>query len=295
MRELKFQKWQGAGNDFILIDNRSGSADNITHNEIKQLCDRHFGIGADGLMLISTIDGYDFNMTYFNSDGLPAEMCGNGGRCIAAMAHNLGIFTGKAWFLASDGVHEAEVMSDGWIRLKMNNVELVELVEPRRGGPMVLPVLPGPVVLPKPMVLPIPPQTNGPARLVFLNTGVPHLVVFVDQVDQVDVDAIGRQLRFDERFAPAGTNVNFVQVDRDHLKIRTYERGVEAETLACGTGNVASAIATEWLYNQGFSEYSCQAEGGKLKVKFSQQSAGHFTDIYLEGPAEMVFEGTIVF
>jgi diaminopimelate epimerase len=287
MKEIKFQKWQGAGNDFILIDNRSGYVNELSLTEIKHLCDRHFGIGADGLMMISDISGYGFNMTYYNSDGLPAEMCGNGGRCIAAMANQLGIFTDKVRFMAPDGVHEAQVMQDGGIRLKMNDVELVEfveLVEPRRGGPMVLPVLPSMV----------PHQTNGPARMVFLNTGVPHLVVFVDQVDQVDVAAIGRQLRFDEQFAPAGTNVNFVQIDRNHLKIRTYERGVEAETLACGTGNVASAIATEWIYNQGFSEYNCQAQGGTLKVKFSRQFSDHFTGVYLEGPAVKVFNGTIV-
>jgi diaminopimelate epimerase len=276
MNTLRFQKWQGAGNDFIIIDNRDQKASGLNREEIRKLCDRHFGIGADGLILISQVAGYDFEMHFFNSDGYLAEMCGNGGRCITAMAYQLGITGKTARFLATDGVHEAEVIRPDWIKLKMREVEMVEEVGAERRS----------------RYSGIEMGEEGLSSGVFLNTGVPHLVVFVNAVERLDVNQVGRSLRYNARFAPSGTNVNFVEVSGNILKVRTYERGVESETLACGTGNVAASIAAEWFLNQGFSGYTCHAAGGDLKVTFRKQPSGHFTDVYLEGPAVKVFEGS---
>ena len=262
MSGLLFEKWQGAGNDFILIDNRDHRADGLDQLKIRKLCDRHFGIGSDGLILLSDLAGYDFRMVFFNPDGNPADMCGNGGRCIAAMAYRLGTAGTDMRFMAPDGPHEAHVIRPDWIRLKMKEVEEVNQVE------------------------------EGLWRGVFLNTGVPHLVLFVDEVHRIDVEALGPKLRFDPRFAPAGTNVNFVEASGNILKVRTYERGVENETLACGTGNIAAAVAAEWRNNSGLTEYTCQAVGGTLKVSFNRLANGSFTDIWLEGAATKVFEGT---
>lgn len=265
MKDISFQKWQGAGNDFIIIDNRNGALSDLSKQEINWLCDRHFGIGADGLMLVSPDNSTDFSMEYYNSDGLPAEMCGNGGRCIVAMAHELGLFDGQTRFTAPDGEHEATLLENGWIRLKMKEVKKIDKID----------------------LTEYPDQT-----FVFLNTGVPHLVSFVSSINDLDVQGLGSTLRHHQRFSPAGTNVNFVEMIGDTLKVRTYERGVEAETLACGTGNVASAIAAEFLFNKGLNSYNCQALGGSLRVNFSRISEMNFSDVWLEGPAEKVFTGT---
>jgi diaminopimelate epimerase len=270
MNTIRFQKWQGAGNDFIIIDNRNNQVCNINPKMINKLCDRHFGIGADGLMLISPSEDFDFEMFYFNSDGHPAEMCGNGGRCIAAMAAQAEVFSKKTRFLTTDGIHEAEVIREDLIRLKMTDIEEIKAVE--------IPDL----------------DFSSVGNAAFLNTGVPHLVVFVDDPESVNVETKGRYLRNLDRFAPAGTNVNFVKVSGQTLHVRTYERGVEGETLACGTGNVAAAVATEWFNNYGFNEYDCVALGGRLKVSFKRLGNNRFTDVWLEGPAVRVFEGSFV-
>jgi len=269
MKTIHFQKWQGAGNDFIIIDKRSLSPLQLNTNDIKVLCDRHFGIGADGLMLIAESKDYDFEMIYYNSDGLSAAMCGNGGRCIVAMAAQLGICDKKAIFLASDGLHQAEVIQKEWISLKMKDVDDYTIVS-----------IPDIV-------------NNATGHAVYLNTGVPHLVVIVNQIDSVAVEKAGRILRNLDQFSPAGTNVNFVQVSDLGLRVRTYERGVEGETLACGTGNVAAAMAAEIVFNRGLQEYNCETHGGQLKVSFTRQDANHFNDVWLEGPAVKVFEGTV--
>jgi diaminopimelate epimerase len=269
MKTIHFQKWQGAGNDFVIFDNRGLSPLLLTSNIIKRLCDRHFGIGADGLMLIAESKDYDFEMIYYNSDGLPAAMCGNGGRCIAAMAAQLGIFDQKAIFLASDGLHQAEVFQTEWISLKMKDVDDYTIVS-----------IPDVV-------------TNATGQAVYLNTGVPHLVVIVNQIDSVPIEKAGRILRNLDQFSPAGTNVNFVQVAEQGIVVRTYERGVEGETLACGTGNVAAAMAAEIIFNRGLQEYQCETLGGQLKVSFNRQDAYHFNNVWLEGPAVKVFEGTV--
>jgi diaminopimelate epimerase len=268
MNTIHFQKWQGAGNDFIIIDNRQNEVISINPNIINRLCDRHFGIGADGLMLLGQSENYDFEMIFFNSDGYPAEMCGNGGRCIAAMASQTGIFSKETTFLTSDGPHQAEVIRGDLVRLRMKEIDQVELFGIQK------------------------PELSAAENAIWLNTGVPHLVVFVSDLEAIDVAGAGRILRNLDRFEPAGTNVNFVKVDGQTLYVRTYERGVEGETLACGTGNVAAAVATEWFFNPGFNEYDCVALGGQLKVSFNRMGRNQFTDVWLEGPAVKVFEGS---
>jgi len=269
MSTIHFEKWQGAGNDFIIIDNRSGQVGNLNSQIINRLCDRHFGIGADGLMLLGHSENFDFEMIFYNSDGYPAEMCGNGGRCIAAMASQSGIFDQKTVFLTTDGPHEAEVVHEDLIRLKMTDIHEIKSVE--------IPDLDF--------------SSNG--RGVFLNTGVPHLVVFVNDIGSVNVETNGRFLRNQDQFSPAGTNVNFVKAEGSVLYVRTYERGVEGETLACGTGNVAAAIAAEWMFNQGLTQYECLALGGRLTVSFNHPDKNIFTQVWLEGPAVKVFDGLL--
>ncbi len=268
MSTIHFQKWQGAGNDFIIINNLKGDKISLNPEQIRLLCDRHFGIGADGLMLIGPSQDYDFEMIFFNNDGNPAEMCGNGGRCITAMASESGLFSGKTTFLTTDGPHEAFVVRENWIRLHMVDVEKIEQVTIPAFAP------------------------GAPVVGCLLNTGVPHLVVFVDDTEAVNVESAGRMLRYLDQFAPAGTNVNFCKANGSDLQVRTYERGVEGETLACGTGNVACALAAEWSYNNGFTSYDSRTLGGPLKISFSREEEEQFTDVWLEGPAVKVFEGS---
>jgi diaminopimelate epimerase len=254
-----FYKYQGAGNDFIIIDNREKIFDGKNAKLIEFLCHRRFGIGADGLITLEKSNVYDFEMHYYNSDGYEAEMCGNGGRCIVAFAKKLGIVENNANFLAADGPHEAYIDDGGLVDLKMGDVENVEV------------------------------HTDG----YFLNTGVPHLVHFVDDLKIIDVDIEGRQLRYDARFQPAGANVNFVKHESEkHLTVYTYERGVESETLACGTGITASALSAAYKSGVESGTYMVTAKGGDLEVKL-KRNGGQFTDIWLKGPAEMVFEGSI--
>lgn len=269
MTTIHFQKWQGAGNDFIIINNLTKPFITLKPEQIRLLCDRHFGIGADGLMLVGPSEEFDFEMLYFNSDGNTAEMCGNGGRCIAAMTSKSGLFSNKTTFLTTDGPHEAIVVREDWIRLHMVDVDQIKLVS--------IPAF----------------QPSVTDKACFLNTGVPHLVVFVEDLESIDIETAGRILRYHEQFAPAGTNVNFCKVTGQVLHVRTYERGVEGETLACGTGNVASALAAEWTFKSDFSGYDCVTLGGQLKVSYKQLESGHFTDIWLEGPAVKVFEGEV--
>jgi diaminopimelate epimerase len=258
--ELTFYKYEGAGNDFVLLDDRKIKFPDKRADLVKHICDRRFGIGADGLMLLRPKDGYDYDMVYYNSDGYESTMCGNGGRCLAAFAYKLGIVGRKALFTAADGVHEAEVISYNYVRLKMIDVTHVETGE----------------------------------DFFYLNTGVPHYVKFLRSIEKLDVFNEGRKIRYSERFADHGTNVNFVQEYPDHISVRTYERGVENETLACGTGVVASVICTgiRRSSNHGIFSSVVHARGGQLKVSFLRND-NKITDIWLEGPATFVFEGTI--
>jgi diaminopimelate epimerase len=255
---LTFFKYHGAGNDFIVIDNRNQTfpADKISY--IAWLCDRRFGIGADGLMLLQKCEGFDFEMRYFNSDGREASMCGNGGRCIAAFARKLGIVGERTSFLAVDGPHEAVIEPTGDVNLKMSDVFQIE--------------------------------QNG--KEFYLNTGSPHFVRFVDNPDSLDVYAEGQAVRYNERFKNEGANVNFVGMEGTHLTVYTYERGVEAETLACGTGITASALCAALLNGLSIGTYQVKAKGGNLSVSF-EKSGNSFTNIWLKGPAAFVFEGIV--
>lgn len=257
--QINFFKYQGTGNDFILIDNRDMQFNRKDHALVAKLCDRRFGIGADGLMLLQNATGYDFEMVYYNSDGNESSMCGNGGRCIVEFARTLGLVKDKAFFLATDGEHEA-IVKPGFISLKMNNVSKVE-------------------------------QTAGYS---YLNTGSPHYVEFVNDVENYNVFEKGRAIRNSERFKAEGTNVNFVEKKYNQLFVRTYERGVEAETYSCGTGVTAAALVAA-LKHVSTTETFCEIKtlGGDLKVTFQQHPDHSFTDIWLEGPATFVFKGSI--
>ncbi|MEM0994235.1 MAG: diaminopimelate epimerase [Bacteroidota bacterium] len=255
--QINFHKYHGTGNDFILIDQREKKY--LTRKDqaiIQRLCQRHFGIGADGLMLLQNHPDYDFQMIYFNADGRESSMCGNGGRCIVAFAQTLSIIEQRCRFLAIDGEHEATI-DDNWVSLKMASVEHIE---------------------------------HHPQHY-FLDTGSPHYVRFVEEVASVEVVKEGRPIRYSEAFAPNGTNVNFVQVKADHqLVVATYERGVENETLSCGTGVTAAAIA--YTLAHPTNEVRVQTKGGDLKVKLERKAAG-FANIWLCGPAQFVFTGQV--
>jgi len=253
---LPFQKYHGAGNDFIMIDNRMGQFDGENSSLIQDMCDRRFGIGADGLILISSHKELDFSMRYFNADGNEANMCGNGGRCAVAYAKKLMLISSmKTRFRALDGFHDATIEEDV-IRLKMLDVNNVKLLN----------------------------------KGYFLNTGVPHVVRFVNNLDRIDVWAEGREIRYSKEFGSEGTNVNFVEVKNDLIYIRTYERGVENETYACGTGSIAAALSV-YIHLRKSDIYEIVTKGGRLKVSFNEGPKDTFHDIWLEGPAQFVFEG----
>ncbi len=251
-----FYKYQGTGNDFILLDNRKNTI-HLNREQVALLCHRRFGIGADGLMLLELQEGFDFKMVYFNSDGNESSMCGNGGRCITAFAKKLGLINNKAKFIATDGEHFA-TLEDELVRLKMNDVNTIE-------------------------------ENTG---FFFLNTGSPHYVKFVKDIEYFPVVEEGKKVRYSERFKKEGTNVNFIENTSDALFVRTYERGVEDETYSCGTGVTAAALVAA-ISGKSTSSNSCaiQTLGGRLRVNFNRISPRHFTDIWLEGPATFVFEG----
>ena len=254
---LHFYKYQGCGNDFILLDNQSNKI-NLSTKQINQMCDRHFGIGADGLMLLENTADYDFKMVYYNSDGNQSSMCGNGGRCITAFANRLHIIKDKAKFLAIDGEH-LSVIDKEIISLKMNDVTTIE---------------------------------THPDYY-FLNTGSPHVVKWVENIDDYKVFEEGKKIRYSEPFnSKGGTNVNFIQKKNDALLIRTYERGVEDETLACGTGVTAAALVNAFINkSEETNNYAVVSLGGKLSVSYTKHIDNSFTNIWLNGPAEFVFEG----
>ena len=254
-----FYKYQGTGNDFIIIDNTDLRFDRANTALVAELCDRRFGIGADGLMLLQRKDGFDFEMVYYNSDGRESSMCGNGGRCIVEFARSLGLVKEQAHFIAIDGVHIANV-KPGFISLKMNDVKNVELN----------------------------PDFS------FLNTGSPHYVAFVNDVQHFNVYEEGKKVRNNNRFKAEGTNVNFVEKQYNDLFVRTYERGVEDETYSCGTGVTAAALVASLKHVSTADNYcSIKTLGGNLNVKFNKHTDDSFTDIWLEGPATFVFKGEI--
>lgn len=258
MTNIPFFKYQGTGNDFILIDNRH--QEYLTRKDtsrIKHLCDRKFGIGADGLILLQNTPGFDFEMVYFNSDGRESSMCGNGGRCIVAFARQLGVIREKCRFLAIDGPHEAMVRDKNWVELKMSDVL----------------------------------ETEQGEDYFILNTGSPHYVVFVEDVSDLNIVESGQAIRYSERFRKEGINVNFAERKPGGIEVATYERGVEDETLSCGTGVTAAALSWALLNPEAGNELDINTKGGELKVRFQSNSKGSFRDIWLCGPAELVFEG----
>lgn len=256
--KIPFSKYQGAGNDFVMIDNRNQSFV-ASIPLVRKLCDRHFGIGADGLILLQNDDSEDFRMIYFNSDGKPGSMCGNGGRCIVGFARDLGLIEKETRFVAPDGLHHAVIENDEFISLSMCDVGEIEIY---------------------------------PTHC-FLDTGSPHHIEFVEEVNEVDVKNKGRKIRYGTPYCETGSNVNFVQIiNPNTIKIRTYERGVEDETLACGTGITAAAIAAYDSGRINVNEVNALAVGGELKVSFTKNN-GHYENIRLGGPAKVVFNGEI--
>jgi len=254
---INFSKYQGTGNDFVIIDNRSGDI-KLSQQQIAFLCNRRFGVGCDGLMLLGSAEGFDFSMTYFNADGTEGTMCGNGGRCLVQFAHDNGIVKEHYLFIAIDGPHEASIQSNGWVHLKMTDVTAVE-----KGD-----------------------------QFFVINTGSPHFVKFVSSIETHEVFSEGKSIRYNHRFAKEGINVNFVEQKADHIYVRTYERGVENETYSCGTGVTAAAIIS-CLENKGAHDIPIKTIGGNLAVQFNNEGDGHFTSIWLKGPGTFVYKSSI--
>ncbi|WP_324757384.1 diaminopimelate epimerase [Sphingobacterium thalpophilum] len=255
--KIRFSKYQGAGNDFILIDNRNQSFDRADEALVAKLCDRRFGIGADGLMLLQEKENYDFEMVYYNADGREGSMCGNGGRCIVAFARDLGIITDKTVFLAVDGIHHATLSPD-LVDLQMIDVDSF--------------------------------QRDGEAYI--LQTGSPHYVDFVTDLQKKNVFQEGSAIRNNDTYKKEGINVNFIEKEGEGYFLRTFERGVEDETYACGTGATAAAMAVALQQNlEGDIHIPIRVLGGQLYISFHKKGT-QFTNVFLKGPAEFVFEGT---
>jgi len=255
---LHFRKYHGAGNDFIIF--QQDPSLNLSSDDIRKLCDRHFGIGADGLIIIEASTRAAFKMIYYNADGFEGSMCGNGGRCAAAFAYSLGWIEKTADFEAYDGMHHVEIIDDQHdhfqIRLGMSKVSTWHIAD----------------------------------NYILLNTGSPHYVCLVDDVKNTAVQESGKAIRYDGQISPEGVNVNFVELHGNSLNMRTYERGVEAETLACGTGVTAAAIAASlW---KGGNRFEVNMPGGRLEVAFNFTGT-QFENIVLTGPVAFVFEGVV--
>lgn len=262
MKNLTFYKYQGTGNDFIMIDNRQSKLQDIlTEKQIQKLCDRRFGIGADGLILLTEKENYDFQMIYYNSDGRESSMCGNGGRCITAFAKQMGIEKEKYHFLAIDGEHEAQILDNQEVKLKMGKPHSFRMID-----------------------------TNE----MWIHTGSPHYVQLCEEkVENLNVYEMGKAIRYNEEFKAEGTNINFVNIlEKGKLKVRTYERGVEAETLSCGTG-VSACAYCYIIWNNSVKSVDINTLGGDLCVeveRFQQENEA----VYLIGAATFVFEGEIL-
>lgn len=255
--QFTFYKYQGTGNDFVIIDNRQDIFPKNDTKLIAHICDRKFGIGADGLILLENHPKLDFKMVYYNADGNQSSMCGNGGRCLVHFAKFLGIITSEATFEAIDGAHRADISEEGTVSLKMNDVVKI----------------------------------NREKDYIFLDTGSPHHISLCDTLDTFNVQAEGAKLRHN-LYGKEGANINFVKpLNDNNFAVRTYERGVEAETLSCGTGVTAVALAMHHSDKTQAEEVVLHTPGGQLKVRF-QKTDGGYNEIYLIGPAVQVFKGT---
>ncbi len=256
MPTIQFDKYQATGNDFILIDNRQKTFPS-NMDLIPRLCDRRFGIGSDGLILIQDHPECDFEMVFYNPDG-SQSLCGNGSRCAVKFARELGMIRNSCRFMAFDGIHEASINDDGIVKLKMQNVQNVRSLE------------------------------DG----MLVDTGSPHLIRYVQDIQAVDVNGRGRDIRYNETFKKDGVNVNFVEILGDRsIFVRTYERGVENETLSCGTGVTAAAIACGLKSMD--SPVEINTRGGRLEVAFNEMPDQTFTEVFLIGPAKHVFSGKV--
>lgn len=256
--QIHFYKYHGTGNDFIILDNRLKKIE-LNREQIRNACHRHFGIGADGFMLLELDKNQDFRMVYYNSDGNESTMCGNGGRCITAFAKKLGLINSEANFIAIDGTHQAYIDEDDTVQLKMNEVNGIQVHE----------------------------------TYTELNTGSPHYIHFTEYVNEMDVKKEGALIRNSPKFKDEGINVNFVErLSSQKIFVRTYERGVEDETMSCGTGVTAAAIAST---DNELGNFSIDIEtlGGMLKVEFEKINQQKVKNIWLVGKATFVFEGYI--
>lgn len=259
MMVIDFIKYQGSGNDFILIENINGKIPNLSRNTIQHYCHRHFGIGADGLIIIKQSKVADFYMTYYNSDGNMSSLCGNGSRCAVRFAHSHSLIQANATFEAYDGIHEAQILKDDRIAIRFNDIDQLEKYQ------------------------------DG----VICDSGSPHYMQFVDNIDAIDLIPLARSIRNNSRFQEKGINVNYFQKNSSsEFGIRTYERGVENETLSCGTGVVATAIASHFLKISNASKLLFQTKGGLLEVHFTVEKS-KYTHISLIGHAHEVFQGQI--
>jgi len=257
---LNFHKYQGTGNDFIMIDNRNGQYDNLTIPQISQLCDRRFGIGADGLIKINKHNSFDFEVDYYNADG-SKSFCGNGARCAVMFAQSLGINVESTNFLGIDGKHNAVLDEDGLVHLEMNDVQEIEILK----------------------------------DAFVLNTGSPHHVAFSDDLSCETIVSIGKEIRYSDAYKAQGINVNLMQLlEKNSISIATYERGVEDETLSCGTGATACAMVYAVANKlEGKQLIEVKVKGGNLKVSFNASLDGKFTDVRLIGPATFVYQGEV--
>ncbi|OYT15816.1 MAG: diaminopimelate epimerase [Bacteroidetes bacterium 4572_77] len=259
---LEFYKYHGAGNDFIILDNRQESLE-LSSKQIAFLCHRHKGIGADGLMLLESSTSSDFYMKYYNSDGQKGSMCGNGGRCIIAFAHDRGLIQEYYYFEASDGLHNAQILNsyenEKIVKLKMTDVQI----------------------------------SKQNSKHLIIDTGSPHYINFEENTKQLDVKTLGKKIRENKKISADGVNVNYILENKNQLFVRTFERGVEDETLACGTGVTAAAIASGIRQKLIYNEFDIETLGGKLKVSFTSLDGENFKNIFLTGPAAFVFKGQI--
>lgn len=258
--QFSFKKYQGTGNDFVIIDNRKGLFKHSNLVAVQHICNRKFGVGSDGLILIENHSEYDFNMVFFNPDG-SQSFCGNGSRCAVQFAYDLGIITTKhTAFISTDGWHEANVLENNIIKLKMNDVSTID----------------------------------SQADFDFMNTGSPHYVSFRTNLNELDIIKEGSKIRYDKAYETiGGTNVNFIEQSENSFSVRTYERGVENETLSCGTGVTACALSIALKNDLESDEVIIQTKGGKLSVSFKKNTSTSFEDIWLQGPATFVYEGVI--
>ena len=259
--KITFYKYHGAGNDFVIVDDRQLNY-LFSTNDIKEICDRKFGIGSDGFILLRNHKKYDFEMVYYNSNGKMSTMCGNGGRCIVAFANYLKIIKTSTIFQAIDGAHEAKIINDSTVVLKMNNIDHISINEDHT----------------------------------FIDSGSPHYVIEQSDINSVNIKENGSKIRYSKMYNPHGVNVNFVQkLSPKEFIIRTYERGVEDETLSCGSGAVASAVTMRYLGRTKQNKIIVKTLGGDLIICFEFESSKVFSGITLEGPVKQVYKGVISF